>query len=69
MSFHFGPLCPICQSATILARVTSGRLGFHIRTFECPECSDIHQIVAELADPMKSRKTQGWLRSGLRAPN
>jgi hypothetical protein len=68
MSFHFGPLCPICQTATVLARVTSGRLGFHIRTFECPECNDIHQIVAELADPMKSQKTTRWLQGQLRAP-
>jgi hypothetical protein len=68
MSFHFRPLCPICQTATVLARLTSGRLGFHIRSFECPPCSEIHQIVAELADPMKSGKGQGWLRSELRAP-
>jgi len=52
----------------MLARVTPGRWGFHIHTFECPECNDIHQLVAYLADPMKSRKTQGWLQGELRAP-
>jgi hypothetical protein len=60
MSFHFQPLCPICGPATVLAR-TSGSLGFHIRTFECPECRDIQQIVAERADPMKSPKANRWL--------
>jgi hypothetical protein len=68
MSFHFGPLCPICQTATTLARNTSGRVGFHIHTFECPECSEIHQIVGELADPMKSRENADWLLGELRAP-
>jgi len=68
MSFHVRPLCPICKTTTMLARVTPGRWGFHIHTFECPECNDIHQIVADLADPMKSRKTQRWLRGELRAP-
>jgi hypothetical protein len=54
-------------TATVLA-LTSGRLGFHIRTFECPECRDIQQIVAERADPMKSPKTNRWLQGQLRAP-
>jgi hypothetical protein len=42
--------------------------GFDIRTFECPECDDVHQAVVELADPMKSSKTNGWLMGELRAP-
>jgi hypothetical protein len=43
------------------------RLGFEIRTFECPACDLIQQLVAELIDPMKSLETAGWFR-GLHAP-
>jgi hypothetical protein len=45
-----------------------GTSGFGIRTFKCPACEKIHQRVIEFADPMKSRKTAGWLKSELRAP-
>jgi hypothetical protein len=51
----------------VLARITSGRLGLDIRTFECPACDSVHQSVAELIDPMKSVETAGWFR-GLSAP-
>jgi phage FluMu protein Com len=68
MTFHFQPLCPTCQTVTMLARVTPGRWGFNIRTFECPECKDVHQIVADLADPMKSPRTNRRLEGQLRAP-
>ena len=61
----FRPLCPVCKSVTILAQITPSHLGFHIRTFECQLCSDIHQIVTEWDDPMQSRKTAGWLRDEL----
>ena len=30
------PLCPMCQTRTVLARVTPGSVGFDIRTFKCP---------------------------------
>jgi hypothetical protein len=52
----------------MLARITPGSAGFDIRTFECPECDHVHQRVVELVDPMKSRKTAGWLQGELRAP-
>jgi hypothetical protein len=52
----------------MLARITPGLTGFHIRTFECPACDDVHQCVVDLADPMKSNATAGWLRGELRAP-
>ena len=64
----FQPLCPICKAVTKLAGVTPSHLGFHIRTFECQECNDVHQIVTEWDDPMKSRQAVGWLRGELRAP-
>jgi hypothetical protein len=53
---------------TTLACITPGRSGFDIRTFECPECDYVHQTVAELVDPMKSRRTNGWLMGQLQAP-
>jgi hypothetical protein len=64
----FRPLCPICKSITMLAGVTPSHLGFHIRTFECRTCNNVHQIVTEWDDPMKSRQTAGWLQGELRAP-
>jgi hypothetical protein len=62
------PLCPACQTRTKLARITPGPLGFDIRTFECPACDHVHQTVVELIDPMKSLKTNAWLRGQLQAP-
>jgi hypothetical protein len=62
------PPCPACQARTALARVTHGPSGFDIKTFECPACDNVHQLVAEIADPMKSAATNGWLRGELQAP-
>jgi hypothetical protein len=63
------PLCPMCQTRTMLARVTPGPIGFDIRTFECPACDHVHQTVADLLiDPMQSVRTNTWLRGQLQAP-
>jgi hypothetical protein len=62
------PLCPACQTRTMLARITPGPSGFDIRTFECPACELVHRVVVEIFDPMKSLETGGWLRGELRAP-
>jgi hypothetical protein len=63
------PLCPLCQTRTLLARITPGPIGFDIRTFECPACDHAHQTVADLLiDPMKSVTTNAWLRGQLLAP-
>jgi hypothetical protein len=62
------PPCPKCETRAMLARVTSGPAGFDIRTFECPACNDVHQIVVELVDPMKSIETGRWFLGELRAP-
>jgi phage FluMu protein Com len=67
IAFH-SPSCPKCRTMTTLARITPGPSGFDIRTFECPECDHVHQTVVELVDPMKSRKTNGWLMGQLQAP-
>ena len=68
MSTFHRPPCPKCKTMMMLARITPGSAGFDIRTFECPECDHVHQRVVELVDPMKSRKTAGWLPGELRAP-
>lgn len=52
----------------MLARFTPVSASFDIRTFECPACDRVHQRVVALADPMKSRKTAGWLPGAWRAP-
>ena len=62
------PLCPACQTRTMLARVTPGPIGFDIRTFECPACNHVRQTVADLLDPMKSLRTNAWLRGQLQTP-
>jgi len=63
------PLCPECQASTELVRVTPGPIGLDIQTFECPTCHDVHQTVADLlTDPMKSVRTNTWLRGQLQAP-
>jgi hypothetical protein len=61
--------CPKCETRTMLARITSGLAGFDIRTFECPACNNVHQLVVELGDPMKSLETGRWFLGELRAPN
>jgi hypothetical protein len=58
---------PHCKAITKLARITRGRTGFDIRTFECPTCDHVHQRAVELVDPMESREIAAWLR-GLHAP-
>ncbi len=65
---HPRPPCPLCQTATMLARIAPGPQGFDIRTFECPACNHVHQAVAERVDPMKSPRTNAWLRGQLLAP-
>jgi hypothetical protein len=63
------PLCPMCQTRTVLARVTPGPIGFDVQTFECLACKHVQQTVAHLlSDPMKSITTNTWLRGQLRAP-
>jgi hypothetical protein len=63
------PPCPACQMSTALARITPSTAGFDIRTFECPSCDHVHQRVVNLSDPMKSRRTRGWLQGELRTPS
>jgi hypothetical protein len=62
------PLCLACQTRTTLVRITPGPAGFDIETFECPACDHVYQTVVELVDPMKSLRTNAWLRGQLQAP-
>jgi hypothetical protein len=39
----------------------TGFSGFDISTFECPVCDHIHQIVIDLADPMKEKYTRNLM--------
>jgi transposase-like protein len=64
----YKPPCPKCKATTTLARITPGRSGFDIRTFECRACDHIYQRVVALVDPMKSKVTTGWFLGELRAP-
>jgi hypothetical protein len=50
------------------ARITSGTSGFDIRTFECPACDYVDQLMVELVDPMTSARTNGWLQGQFQAP-
>jgi hypothetical protein len=63
----YRPPCPKCQTTLMLARISPGASGFDIRTFECPACDLVHQLVVKLIDPMKSQETTGWFQ-GLQAP-
>ncbi len=68
MSTFYRPPCPKCGTTTMLARITPGPAGFDIRTYDCPACDHVHQLVAAYVDPMKSRAVSGWLRGELQAP-
>jgi len=59
---------PMCQTEAVLARLSSGHFGYDSRTIECPACKDVHQLMADLVDPMESPRTTGWLRGQLQAP-
>jgi ribosomal protein S27AE len=39
------PLCPRCHTHMMLARISPARVGFDLRTFECPNCNDAHEVV------------------------
>lgn len=66
MSTFYGPPCPYCKTTTMLPQITPGGFGLSIRTLECPACDYVGSV--ELADPMKSPLTNGWLNGQLQAP-
>ena len=39
--------CPKCRAHMMLASVMPARMGFDIRTFECPQCDQVHEVMVE----------------------
>jgi hypothetical protein len=60
------PRCPKCQILMMLVGTKPGFAGPDLRTFECSKCELAYNALA--ADPMKSNKAAGWLKSELRPP-
>jgi hypothetical protein len=58
--------CPKCRTRMRLARISPGRTGFELRTFECAKCDHVEQI-AIASDPMKSGAV-GWFTGELQPP-
>ena len=60
------PHCPKCQVRMMLVGIKSSSTGPDLRTFACSKCELAYNALA--ADPMKSNKAAGWLKSELRPP-
>jgi hypothetical protein len=41
------PICSKCRARMMLARIMPARMGFDIRTFECPKCDHLHEVMVE----------------------
>ncbi len=39
------PACPKCCAVMMLARIMPARVGFDFRTFECPRCDHVHEVM------------------------
>jgi hypothetical protein len=39
------PACPRCHTRMMLARIMPARVGFDFRTFECPQCDHVHEVM------------------------
>ncbi len=60
------PRCPKCQVRMMLVGIERSFAGPDLRTVECPRCELTYKAL--VADPMKSNKMAGWLKSELRPP-
>jgi hypothetical protein len=60
------PSCPKCQIRMMLVGIEPSLAGPDLWTFECLKCELTYKAL--VADPMKSNKAAGWLKSELRAP-
>jgi hypothetical protein len=49
----------------VLDSITLGPGGSDLRTFECPKCEYVHNVMVE--DPLNSANT-GWTNSDLNPP-
>jgi hypothetical protein len=59
------PRCPKCHGRMVLDSITLGPGGSDLRTFECPKCEYVHNVMVE--DPLNSANT-GWTNSDLNPP-
>jgi len=50
----------------MLARLTPGRAGFGLQSFDCPKCN--HELTIEVPEPDPLEAAKGWLSSELRPP-
>jgi DNA polymerase III alpha subunit (gram-positive type) len=41
------PACPKCRAHMMLTRIMPARVGFDLRTFECPKCDHVHEVMVE----------------------
>jgi hypothetical protein len=41
------PACPKCRARMMLARIMPAGVGFNLRTFECPKCDHVHEVLVE----------------------
>jgi transposase-like protein len=41
------PACPRCSAQMMLARIMPYSVGFDLRTFECPKCQRVHEVIVE----------------------
>jgi RNase P subunit RPR2 len=39
------PVCPKCHTHMMLTRIMPTRVGYDMRTFECPQCDHVHEIM------------------------
>jgi hypothetical protein len=39
------PACSKCSTHMTLARIMPARVGFDLRTFECPKCDHVHVVM------------------------
>jgi hypothetical protein len=54
------PACPKCRAHMMLARIMPARLGFDLRTFECPKCDHVHEVMVENNAFGKSFTPRRW---------
>jgi hypothetical protein len=41
------PVCRKCDTHMMLARIMPASVGFDLRTFECPKCDHVHEMMVE----------------------
>jgi hypothetical protein len=39
------PACPKCHTSMMLARIMPARVGYDFRTFGCPQCGHVHEVM------------------------